>query len=180
VYDLQEPFRWIADVAVIGAFESGMVDLPDFYFTDDDYRYRFELEAKQRFLDLLRERFNSGVRCRGRALKWDTVIEQKTVELSRYMIGRSSNVDFSEPSPILRRIDDRELRSRILSVSQREAQRLGIGKSTLHYLRKNARDSGPLKVYKPVVSALNRLSVAQSGMGAKSRECACRWSHRES
>jgi len=60
VYDLQEPFRWIADVAVMDAFESCLLDLQDFYFTGDDYRYRFEPDAKQRFLDLLRERFNAG------------------------------------------------------------------------------------------------------------------------
>ena len=101
VYDLQEPFRWMADVAVMDAFESGVLDLPDFYFTGDDYRYRFEPEAKQRFLDLLRERFNSAVGYKGRGLKWDTVIEQKTVELGRYLVGRTSGVDFSEPQPNL-------------------------------------------------------------------------------
>ncbi len=72
--DLQEPFRWIADVTVMEAFESGVLDLPDFYFTGDDYRYRFELEAKQRFLDLIRQRFNTAVRYKGRSLKWDTAI----------------------------------------------------------------------------------------------------------
>ena len=51
-------------MAVIEAFESGVLDLPDFYFTGDDYRYRFEPEAKERFLDLLRERSNKR---RGRA-----------------------------------------------------------------------------------------------------------------
>jgi len=35
VYDLQEPFRWIADVTVMEAFESRMLDLPDFYFKGD-------------------------------------------------------------------------------------------------------------------------------------------------
>ena len=68
VYDLQEP-----DVTVMNTFESGLLDLSDLYFMGDDYRYRFEPEAKQRFLDLLRERFNSGVRYKARALKWDTV-----------------------------------------------------------------------------------------------------------
>jgi len=87
VYDLQEPFRWIADVTVMEAFEGGVLDLPDFYFTGDDYRFRFETEAKQRFLNLLRERFNSAVKYKGRTFKWDTVIEQKTVELGRYLIG---------------------------------------------------------------------------------------------
>ena len=32
------------------AFESGVLDLPDFYFTGDDHRYRFEPEVKRRFL----------------------------------------------------------------------------------------------------------------------------------
>jgi len=144
--DLQEPYRWIADVAVMESFESGVLDLPDFYFTGDDYRYRFDSEAKQRFLDLLRERFNSGVRYNGRAYKWDTVIEQKTTELGRYLVGGSSSLDFSDPFPKLALTDERNVRRRILRLSQSEAKELGIGKSTLHYLRKNARNVRPLKI----------------------------------
>jgi len=147
--DLQEPFRWIADVTVMEAFESGVLDLPDFYFTGDDYRYRFEPEAKERFLDLLRERFNSGVRYKGRAFKWDTVIEQKTVELGRCLTGRTGRLDFSEPSPDLHRKDDREFRRRILRLTQQEASKLGIGKSTLHYLRNRAAGAY-LRTYGPV------------------------------
>ena len=146
----------MADAAVVDAFESGMLDVPNFYFTGDDYRYRFEAEAKQRLLDLLRERFNSGVRYKGRALKWDTVIVQKTGELGRYLVSRTGNLDFSEPSPSLKRKDDLQLRRRILSLSQSEARRLGIGKSTLHYLRKNAIASKSLRVYKPVIERITR------------------------
>jgi len=154
VYDLQEPFRWIADVAVMESFESGVLDLPDFYFTGDDYRYRFEPEANQRFLSLIREQFNSGVGYKGRALKWDTVIEQKTIELGRYLACRAATLDFTEPSPELARIDSKELRSRILSLSQSEARRLGIGKSTLYYLRKDARNQRSFKVYGRVQKTL--------------------------
>jgi CRISPR-associated protein Cas1 len=158
VYDLQEPFRWIADVTVMEAFESRVLDLPDFYFTADDYKYRFEIEAKRRFLDLLRERFNARVRCDGRALKWDTVIEQKTVELGRYLVGRADRLDFSEPSPTLSRVDCQYLRKRILSLSQSEACRLRIGKSTLHYLRKSARDG---KAFNVSGEVLERLGATQ-------------------
>jgi CRISPR-associated protein Cas1 len=154
VYDFQEPFRWIADVTVMEAFESGVLDLPYFYFTGDDYRYRFETEAKQRFLDLFRERFNSGVRYKGRALKWDTVVEQKTVELGRYLIGRSCRVDFSEPSPSLSRTDDQEARRRVLSLTQSEALKLGIGKSTLHYLRRRSDSRRYFKVHGKVRKSL--------------------------
>jgi hypothetical protein len=62
-------------MAVMDAFESGVLDLPDFYFTGDDYRYRFQIEAKRRFLDLLRERFNLGVGYNSHTLRWDIVIE---------------------------------------------------------------------------------------------------------
>jgi CRISPR-associated protein Cas1 len=156
VYDLQEPFRWIADVTVMEAFEGGVLDLPNFYFTGDDYRYRFEIDAKRHFLDVLRERFNSGARYNGRVLKWDSVIEQKTTELGRYMIGRTDGLDFSEPSATLSRVDCQELRKRILSLSQSEARKLGIGKSTLHYLRMHAIGPKPLRVYGPVMKRIIR------------------------
>ena len=134
----------------------------DFYFTGDDYRYRLEPEAKKRFLDLLRERFNSGITYKGRALKWDTVVEQKTAELGRYLVGRASRLDFSEPSPNLHRTDDRELRRRILSLSQPDARWLGIGRSTLHYLRKNAKSNDSLKMYQKVRDKLKPLTVSTS------------------
>jgi CRISPR-associated protein Cas1 len=147
VYDLQEPFRWIADVTVMEAFESRVLDLPDFYFTGDDYRYRFEPEAKRRFLDLLRQQFNSAVRYKGREFKWDTVIEHKTGELGLYLVHRTSKFDFSEPSPALGRTGECEVRRRILSLPQSEARRLGIGKSTFHYLRRRASDHHSLSTY---------------------------------
>jgi CRISPR-associated protein Cas1 len=151
VYDLQEPFRWIADVTVMEAFRSAALDLPDFYFTGDDYRYRFEPEAKKRFLDLLREQFSSRVRYKGRMLKWDTVIEQKAVELGSHLVGRSTKPDFSQPAPpMLPETDDREFRRRILSLTKSDAKKLGIAKSTLHNLRSRAGSSRSLKIYAPV------------------------------
>jgi hypothetical protein len=137
----------LADVTVMDAFESRLLDLPDFYFTGDDYRYRFEPEAKERFLGLLRDRFNSGVRYTGRVLKWDTLIEQKTVELCRFVVGHSVKLDFSNSSPSLRGTDNLDLRRRILSLSQPEARRLRIGKSMLYYLQRNVRTGRSLKLY---------------------------------
>ncbi len=146
VYDLQELFRWLVDLTVMQAFESGALDLPHFYFTGDDYRFRLGVEAKTRFLNLLREQFNSGVKYNSRVLKWDTVMEQKATELGRFLVGRSREIDFAEPGPNLERTDGLEIRKRILSLTQGEARRLGVGKSTLHYLRKNASALTPFKV----------------------------------
>src|SRR5208337_4286290 len=101
VYDLQEPFRWLIDLTVMQAFESGALDLPDFYFTGDDYRYRFDAEAKTRFINIIREQFNASVNYNGRKLKWDTVIEQKTNELGKFLIGKYATLDFMKPEPKL-------------------------------------------------------------------------------
>lgn len=145
--DLQEAFRWLVDLSVIQAFESETLELHDFYFTGDDYRYRFEPEAKRRFIEVLRERFNSGVRYKGRVLKWDTVIEHKAHELGRFLVGKSSALEFAEPALLLEENDDREIRTKILAFTATEAKQLGIEKSTLHYLRRNASNNHPMHTY---------------------------------
>ncbi len=154
VYDLQEPFRWLSDISVIEAFESEALKLSDFYFTGDDYRYRFELEAKRRFIQVLRERFNSGVAYKAGVMKWDTVIQEKTSELGKYLTDLTRSLDFSEPAPILERTDNRVIRQKILSLTQSEARKRGIGKSTLHYLRKNTRRD-QFTIYKPIMAKLS-------------------------
>jgi hypothetical protein len=123
----------------------------------DDYRYRFEAEAKQRFIDVLRDRFNAGVTYKGRVLKWDTVIEQKANEVSRFLARRSSSLDFVEPAPKLERNDDREMRAKVLALIASQAKQLGIGKSTLHYLRKKAESNDSFGVRRHILARINRI-----------------------
>jgi CRISPR-associated protein Cas1 len=154
VYDIEEPFRFLVDLCVIQAFETQELTPQDFAFRRDDYLYRIQWEGKMRFLNILRETFNSGVNYKGRTLKWDTVIQEKTNELARYLSGESYSISFDEPSPIIERVNSREVRERILSLTEKQAGELGIGKSTLHYLRKRARDSEPFKIYGKVKEKL--------------------------
>ena len=74
----------------------------------------------------------------------------KTQELGRFLLGKSGSIDFIEPSPNLMRSDSQELRKRVLELSAREARRLGISKSTLHYLRKNAASYLSFDIYRNV------------------------------
>ncbi len=71
-------------------------------------------------------------------MKWDTVIQEKVSELGRYLSDRCRRLDFYEPIPLLERTDKRAIREGILALRQIDARKLGIGKSTLHYLRKSA------------------------------------------
>ena len=110
--------------------------------------YRIETDAKRRFLGLLRKRFSSGVHYNGRKMKWETVIELKAAELGRHLLGESMVLDFSEPTSTLTMLDGKELRALILSLNQSEARRRGIGKSTLHYLRKNVNAGRPFRLHR--------------------------------
>ena len=112
-----------------------------------DYRYRIFTDSKGKLLDALREQFNSGVKYKGLKIKWDTLIAEKANELARYLTGKSLSIDFSEPAPALERTDRREIRERILSLTQSEAEKLGIGKSELHYLRRKAGRPESFRLY---------------------------------
>jgi CRISPR-associated protein Cas1 len=139
VYDLQEPYRWLVDVSVIEAFESGVLDLPDFYFTGDDYRYHIDVEAKCRFMKLLQEQFNTGAHCNGRVLKWDTLIEQKTNELGRFLTGKRLSFDFGE-----------------LPMIVPQAKLLGTRRIAFDYVRRHSISSKPLSAHKPAVDLMIR------------------------
>ena len=103
---------------------------------------------------LLKDRFNSSVKYKGKTWKWDTIILNKTQELARFLLRKSGSVDFIEPAPNLMRSDGREFRKRILELTQKEALELGISKSTLHYLREHARNPRSFRIYKKVSERL--------------------------
>lgn len=163
VYDLMEPFRFLADICVIQAFESGKLGPSDFAFTRNDYLYRIGWDGKMRLLDHLREAFNSGVNYKGRVLKWDTVIEQMALEFSRYLTGKTPTIGFSEPSPEFERQDSRDIRENILSLTNSEAKGLGIGKSELHYLRTKASTGQSFRLYQKVMDKISRIGKNHSG-----------------
>ena len=83
------------------------------------------IDAKRRFLELLKNRFNSGVKYKGKTWKWDTVILNKTQELARFLLDKSKQIDFIELHPSLQRSDTQDLRKRILELTQTDAQRAG-------------------------------------------------------
>jgi hypothetical protein len=58
-------------------------------------------------------------------------------------------------------VDDSELRRRILRLSYSDARNLGIGKGTLHHLRKSGRSERPFRMYRKVAVRLARSSPSQ-------------------
>ena len=156
VYDLEEPFRFLVDIVVVQLFESGKLTPHDFAFLPDDYQYRIMWEGKMRLLDRIRYTFNSGVAYKGRTLKWDTVIQEKALELTRYLTDKASSIDFTEPHPEFQRTNGKEVRERILSMSNEEARRRGITKQTMFDLRRKAESEKPFKLYRKLREKLGQ------------------------
>jgi len=175
VYDFEEPYRWLVDYTVLRMVLSRVFSWDDFYFTDEDYRLRIKPPLLDRYVELLRRQFNSGVVYGDKRLMWDTVILRKCQELARYLLGARGSFDLTSPRPVLQRSDARELREKILGLSQSEAGKLGIGKSTLHYLRKKTARHAPFRIYSNVRKKLMsqstlRLNSQRQNKGRKGRE----------
>jgi hypothetical protein len=83
---------------------------------------------------------------------------------ARSSIGKSSTLDFIEPLPKLERQDNRELRAKILALTRSEAERLRIGKSTLHYLHQRARTQRPLRLSCKVGNRLRQYQMCANLM----------------
>ena len=79
---------------------------------------------------------------------WDTLVFRKCQELTGYLLGKAPSFDQKSPRPVLERSDTRELRSKILALSQSEARNLRISKSTLHELRRNAKNLRCFRLYR--------------------------------
>jgi CRISP-associated protein Cas1 len=77
-----------------------------------------------------------------------------TQKLARYLAAKTNNIDFIEPKPELQRTDSQEICKRILQLTQQQAKQLMIGKGTLHYLRKHAKNDKSIKTYKEVTQIL--------------------------
>ena len=73
------------------------------------------------------------------------------MELGSFPVGKSSRLNFSEPSPKLARDEDQEIRRRILSISEPEARRVGIARNKFYDLRRNARSKRSFRVYAKVL-----------------------------
>lgn len=150
VYDLQEPYRWIVDTAVISSLEERRFSKKRDFYRTDNYVLRLRAEAARKLLDTLRVRFNSPVRFKGKLCSWDTVIRLKAQELANHILGKRPDLSFEEPSPALPSDDSGRARSLILSLSSADARKLRIGKSTLHYLRRRAKNNRSFQVYESV------------------------------
>ena len=149
VYDMQEPFRWLVDVAVISALEKKVFTNKDFIRTEN-YIIRLRPDGVKKLMAELNWQFTRTTKYRNRNEKWENIIVMKGQELGQYIVGKHKTLDLSDPRPILRRDDNEEMRQRILDMGWYEWEKMGYSKGSLHYLKKNAKSDKPFRIYEKV------------------------------
>ena len=156
-YDLQEPFRFLVDLTVISLIENSTMEKKDFIRTEN-YTLRLRPSGARKLLNEFNMQLNKKVEYKGKDYSWSYIILLKTRELSHFLIGKKSAIDFNAPSAELLRHDNDEIRQKILSMPYSEWKKTGFSKGTLHYMKKNARSNKPFTLNQHVKKRLENWS----------------------
>jgi len=144
-YDLQEPYRFLIDLAVITCLENDAFTKKDFIRTEN-FNLRLRSSGAKKLLAEIEHQFNNKVEYKG-SRTWHYILQIKTRELSHYLLKKRSTINFTQPKHSLTRLDSFDLREKILSIQYKDAEKLGFSKGAIHYMKKKALSSSPFKVY---------------------------------
>ena len=153
-YVLQEPFRFLVDLAIINLVENDTIEKKDFIRTEN-YNLRLRPTGAKKVLNEFNKVLNEKVDYKGKNITWSYIIFLKTTDLAHYLIGKRKTVDFSSPAYEITRQDSNEIRKKILDISYSDWKRLGFSKGTLHYMKKNAMGNKPFTLNEHVIARLN-------------------------
>lgn len=154
-YDLQEPFRFLVDLAVITLIESEAMAEGDFIRTEN-YNLRLRPTGARKVTEEVNRWFNKVVEYQGKETAWSYIIFLKTRELAHYLTGKKRKFDFATPPYEIERQDSEEMRRKILTIPYAEWKKMGFSKGTLFYLKKNARGGKPFTINKHVRERLEQ------------------------
>ena len=156
-YDLQEPFRFLIDLAVISAIEKKLMNKKDFIRTEN-YNLRLRPSGAKKIINEIQAQFNKQAQYKKKQYKWTQIMLLQTRELAHYLLGLKRKLDFNEVDYELNREDSDKLRKIILDIPYVKWKGLGFSKGTLHYMKQNAKSDKPFKLNKHVKERLLEIS----------------------
>ena len=74
--------------------------------------------------------------------------------LAKYLIGKSSKLQFGIPPIKIKREDNIDIRNKVLNLTPEDRKRLGINKSTLWYIQRHIKEGKRINIYEKVVSKI--------------------------
>jgi len=157
-YDLQEPFRFLIDLAVISAIEKKKMQDRDFIRTEN-YNLRLRPSGAKKLMEEITIWFNRKVKYKNKMYKWGNVLIEQTRELAHYVSGKKGTLNLSEPYFEIGRDDTEEMRKMISDINYSEWKKLGFSKGTLHPLKQKVKEGKHFTLNKHVKERLISLNV---------------------
>jgi CRISP-associated protein Cas1 len=155
-YDLQEPYRFLIDLVVIDAIERKIFTKKDFIRTEN-YNLRLRPNGAKKLTEQIAIQFSRKARYKGQLCSWYHIIQSSVLDLTHYLLGKKKLIDFTKPELELgERIDNDELREKILAVPYAKWGKLGYSKGTLHPLKQKAKDGKPFTVTAEVMEKIKQ------------------------
>ena len=141
-YDLQEPFRFLVNLAIISLIESERMDNKDFIRTES-YSLRLKPTGAKKITEEFNKWMNKKTLYHKQSVMWSYALLLKNRELAQFLIEEKKSVDFCKPEYTIARQDSEDIRQKILSISFTDWDNMGFSKGTLHYMKKNAEAEKP-------------------------------------
>lgn len=159
-YDLQEPFRFLIDLAIISAIEKNKLTNKDFIRTEN-YNLRLKSSGAKKIIEEISLWFNKKVRFKGQVCSWSYVLMSQTTDLAHYLLGNKSKINFAKPEFYLERQDTEEMRNLIANISYKKWRDLGFSKGTLQPMKQKVKDNKPFYLTENIKKRLLNKAIVQ-------------------
>ena len=153
VYDVQELYRWLVDLSVIQLLEEKRLKKADFIVTEN-YNIRLRDNTAKALIEKIRLNFNARAFYNGKYYSYQNILYENVRLLANYIIGKSGKLQFNVPEFRIKREDNTDIRSKVLSLTPEDRKKLGINKSTLWYMQKHIKEGKRIKVYGKVMGKI--------------------------
>ncbi|MGP6220506.1 CRISPR-associated endonuclease Cas1 [Caldiplasma sukawensis] len=145
VYDLQELFRYVIDYSVIELLETKLRKSD--FITTENYHIRLKPDTAKLMIEKIKDNFNKRYESRNKQHTLDNIMFENVRELSRYLSGKTKELEFKIPDIIISRNDTIDIKARIMAIDPGKRKVLKINKSTIRYEQKKIKEGKTIKLY---------------------------------
>ena len=153
VYDTRELYRWLVDLPVIQLLEEKKLKKANFIVTEN-YNIRLKENTAKVLIEKIRLNFNVRTTYNGKYYSYQNILYENVRLLANYIMGKSGKLQFNVPEFEIKREDNTDIRSKVLSLTPKDRNRRGINKSTPWYMQKHIREGKRIKVYGKVIGKI--------------------------
>ena len=126
-------YRWLIDLSVIQLLEEKKLEKADFIVTEN-YNIRLRENTAKALIEKIKLNFNARALYNGKYYSYQDILYENIRLLANYIMGKSGKLQFNVPEFEIKRDDNTDICSRVLSITPEDRKRLGINKSTLLYM----------------------------------------------